>query len=72
LGLALGTPGDERIPWQRARVVALPADVMARKDAAIAEFRTQVTGIGPGPADGPVLPDQVLDHFRRRFEVVLT
>jgi LmbE family N-acetylglucosaminyl deacetylase len=66
------TPGDERIPWKRARAVALPEDVMARKEAAIAEFRTQVTAIGPGLADGPVLPERVLDHFRRRFEVVLT
>jgi LmbE family N-acetylglucosaminyl deacetylase len=66
------SPGDERIPWKRARAVAVPADVMARKDAAIAEFRSQVTAIGPGPADGPVLPERVLDHFRRRVEVVLT
>lgn len=65
-------PGDERIPWHRARSVAVPADVMARKEAAIAEFRTQVTAIGPGVADGPVLPERVLDHFRRRVEVVLT
>jgi LmbE family N-acetylglucosaminyl deacetylase len=66
------TPGDERIPWKRARAVALPENVLARKSAAIAEFHTQVTAIGPGPADGPVLPGQVLEHFRRRFEVVLT
>ena len=32
----------------------------------------QVEPIGPGPADGPVLPDRVLAHFRRDHEVVLT
>jgi LmbE family N-acetylglucosaminyl deacetylase len=66
------TPGDARIPWQRARAVELPMDVMARKNAAIAEFRTQVIAIGPDPADAPVLPGRVLDHFRRRVEVLLT
>jgi LmbE family N-acetylglucosaminyl deacetylase len=66
------TPADERIPWHRARAVALPTEVLAGKEAAIAEFRTQVTAIGPDPADGPVLTERVLDHFRRRVEVVLT
>lgn len=65
------TPGDERVPWERARTVALPPEVVARKAAAIAELRSQVSPIGPGPADGPVLPSRVLDHFRRDVEVVL-
>jgi LmbE family N-acetylglucosaminyl deacetylase len=65
------TPGDERVPWERARSVPLTPDVVARKAAAIAEFRTQVEAIGPEPADGPVLPPRVLDHFRRDHEVVL-
>lgn len=65
-------PGDSTIPWDRARVVALPADVRASKDAAIAEFRTQINAIGPAPEDGPVLPERVLAHFRRDVEVVLT
>lgn len=65
-------PGDSRIPWERARTVALPADVMESKAAAIAEFRTQVESIGPHLADGPVLPQRVLDHFLRDIEVVFT
>jgi LmbE family N-acetylglucosaminyl deacetylase len=65
------TPDDNSLPWQRARVVALPPDVQARKAAAIAEFRTQVHRIGSDPADGTVLPARVLDHFRRAVEVVL-
>jgi LmbE family N-acetylglucosaminyl deacetylase len=64
-------PEDVRVPWDRARAVALPGDVVAAKAAAIAEFRTQVGAIGPEPADGPVLPERVLDHFRRDTEVVL-
>ena len=65
-------PGDSRIPWERARTVALPADVMESKAAAIAEFRTQVESIGPDLADGPVLPQRVVDHFLRDIEVVFT
>jgi LmbE family N-acetylglucosaminyl deacetylase len=65
------TPDDNSLPWHRARAVSLPPDVMARKAAAIAEFRTQVRPIGPGAADGPVLPARVLDHFLRDIEVVL-
>jgi LmbE family N-acetylglucosaminyl deacetylase len=64
-------PGDGRVPWGRARVVPLPVDVVERKAAAIASFRTQVQSLGPDPADGPVLPPRVLDHFRRDYEVVL-
>jgi LmbE family N-acetylglucosaminyl deacetylase len=66
------TPGDERVPWERARAVPLRADIVARKAAAVAEFHTQIAPIGPDPADGPVLPASVLDHFRREFEVLLT
>jgi hypothetical protein len=52
--------------------VDLPDRVRAAKAAAVACFRSQVTAIGPGPADGPVLPARVLAHFARAFEVVLS
>lgn len=65
------TPDDNCLPWDRARAVFLPPAVKARKAAAIAEFRSQVLPIGPEPADGAVLTERVLDHFRRDFEVVL-
>ncbi len=59
------------MPWTRARRVDLDASARDRKAAAVGCFRSQVEPIGPGPADGPVLPDRVLAHFRRDHEVVL-
>jgi LmbE family N-acetylglucosaminyl deacetylase len=64
-------PDDLRVPWARARRVDLDAETAARKAAAVGCFRTQVTAIGPAPADAAVLPDRVLAHFRRGHEVVL-
>lgn len=64
-------PEDERVPWERARRVDLPADVRARKAAAVECFASQVRPIGPEPADGPVLPPGVLAHFTRDHEMVL-
>jgi LmbE family N-acetylglucosaminyl deacetylase len=64
-------PDDDRVPWARARRVDLDDATRERKAAAVRCFRSQVEPIGPGPADGPVLPDRVLAHFRRHHEVVL-
>lgn len=64
-------PGDDRVPWHRARRVDLPPAVRAAKAAAVAEFRSQITALGPEPADAPVLPAHVLARFARPFEVVL-
>ncbi len=64
-------PDDARVPWSRARRVELDDDATARKAAAVGCFRTQVAAIGPAPADAAVLPDRVLAHFRRDYEVVL-
>ena len=64
-------PGDERVPWERARRVDLPVEVRARKAAAVGCFASQVRPIGPEPADGPVLSPGMLAHFARDHEVVL-
>jgi len=64
-------PDDDRVPWKRARRVDLDESARERKAAAVGCFLSQVEPIGPGPADGPVLPDRVLAHFRRDHEVVL-
>jgi LmbE family N-acetylglucosaminyl deacetylase len=66
------TPEDNSLPWSRARAMALPPDVVARKAAAIDEFHTQVRPIGPDPQDAAVLPPRVIEHFLRDAEVVLT
>ncbi len=60
-------PGDPRVPWDRAREVALPPAVRAAKQAAIACFTTQVHPLGPDPA---VLPPQFLAHADRDHEVL--
>lgn len=62
-------PGEDRVPWDRALRVDLPADVRARKAAAVSCFASQVRSLGPDPADGPVLPPGVLAHFARDYEV---
>lgn len=64
-------PDDPRVPWTRARRVCLDAEVRDRKAAAMGCFVSQVAPIGPAEADGPVLPDRVLAHFRRDHEVLL-
>jgi len=54
-------PGDARVPWDRARRVALSAELATRKQAAIQAFTSQLTD--RGPATGPVLPAGVMAHF---------
>jgi LmbE family N-acetylglucosaminyl deacetylase len=63
------TPGDRRVPWHRACQVRLPAEVAARKRAAIDAFASQLADRGPGV--GPVLPAGIVAHFTRSEEVLL-
>ena len=63
-------PGDDRVPWHRARRVALDAAERAAKQSAVARFVTQVRPLGPGSEDAVVLPPEVLAHFDRDLEVV--
>ena len=65
-------PGDARIPWDRARLVALPPAVLRAKESAIGAFRTQVEPLGPEPADAAILPPHVCARFLRPYEVVFT
>ncbi|SDG56510.1 PIG-L deacetylase family protein [Klenkia brasiliensis] len=60
-------PGDPRLPWDRARAVALPPGVRDAKRAAVACFTTQVHPLGPDPA---VLPPEFLAHADRDHEVL--
>lgn len=62
-------PDDRRVPWRRACQVRLPAEVAARKRAAIDAFTSQLTDRGPDT--GPVLPAQIVAHFTRAEEVLL-
>lgn len=63
-----GEPED--LPWSRTLRVDLPPEVRAGKAAAVAEFVTQVSPLGPLPEDAPVLPPYVLARFARLCEVV--
>jgi LmbE family N-acetylglucosaminyl deacetylase len=63
-------PGDGRVPWASASSVLLPAAAQEAKRRAIEAFSSQLVPLGPAPTDGPVLPEAVLAHHRRPFEVV--
>ena len=65
------TPDDVRVPWELARRVELDDTARQRKATAIDCFVSQVIALGPAHEDGPVLPDGVLAHFRRTYEVLL-
>jgi LmbE family N-acetylglucosaminyl deacetylase len=62
-------PGDHRVPWPRACQVRLPAEVAARKRAAISALASQLAD--RGPELGPVLPAGIVAHFTRSEEVLL-
>ena len=63
-------PGDERVPWAAASAVRCPVEARQAKHRAIRAFRTQLEPLGPAGADRPVLPEAVLAHHLRPFEVV--
>jgi LmbE family N-acetylglucosaminyl deacetylase len=61
-------PGDPRFPWDDVRLVDV-SEQLERKAEAITRFASQLEPRGEA---GPVLPPEVLSHFTRPFEVVLT
>jgi LmbE family N-acetylglucosaminyl deacetylase len=63
-------PGDDRMPWDRARRISLPSPVSAAKRAAAAEYRTQVQPLSDDPADAAILPPEVLERLLRDSETV--
>ena len=63
-------PGDDRVPWYRARRLDLPPAARQAKEAAIQAFPSQIADLGPAPADAAILPPHVLARFRRPFEVL--
>ncbi|MBA2415148.1 MAG: PIG-L family deacetylase [Geodermatophilaceae bacterium] len=65
-------PGDPRVPWSRARSIALDDDTHAAKLAAVDCFASQIRPLSPEPEDAPVLTAGMLERLRRRTEVVLT
>ncbi|MBM2615674.1 PIG-L family deacetylase [Actinoplanes sp. LDG1-06] len=64
------TPGDTRVPWDRAWRVPLGQNARKAKRAAIEAFPSQIAPLGPAPADAAILPAHVLARFDRPYEVV--
>jgi LmbE family N-acetylglucosaminyl deacetylase len=63
------SPGDPRVPWDRALRIPLPPRIAARKRAAITRFASQTEDRGHGL--GPVLAPGMIAHFTRAMEVLL-
>ena len=63
------SPGDPRVPWDRALRVPLPPRAAGRKRAAITCFTSQTEDRGHGL--GPVLSPGMVAHFTRAMEVLL-
>lgn len=61
-------PNDIRLPWKNAIVLDLGFEVCRKKRLAIEEFKSQIE---PDPSTGnpPILPKNVIEHFRRPFEI---
>ncbi|KTT33153.1 acetylglucosaminylphosphatidylinositol deacetylase [Pseudomonas oryzihabitans] len=65
------TPGDPRVPWERARRLNLEQDVLAVKKQAVNAFGSQLSE-DPSTGQGPILPPAVVARLTRAWEVYLT
>lgn len=63
-------PDDPVVPWDRLRRVRLDDTEAVAKQAAIAAYRSQITG--PSADIEAVLPDHVLAHFADGHELLLS
>jgi LmbE family N-acetylglucosaminyl deacetylase len=63
-------PGDERVPWQRARALRLSESARARKRDATRAFRSQLEPLGAGEDEAAIVAPAVLEHFDRDVEIV--
>lgn len=64
------TPGDARVPWERAHRLNLDADVLALKKQAINAFGSQLSA-DASTGQGPILPPPVVARLTRAWEVYL-
>ncbi len=62
-------PRSDDLPWALVQRLEIEASAIAAKDAAIAAYRSQHEQLSADPADGPVLDEAMLQHFRRPFEI---
>lgn len=61
-------PGDGAMPWSHARKLALPAEAVERKRAALACFTSQVEGDASTGA-APILPAFAMERVLHPFEL---
>lgn len=61
--------GTPRMPWDRARLLALPAELLARKRAAVQAFRSQWQR-DPDCPHTPVLRSSTWERLQRPFELL--
>lgn len=64
-------PGDGRLPWPRARRLALSASVQQRKRLAVQAFKSQLEPDASTGA-GPILRASTVSRAARPFEVLFT
>lgn len=61
--------GDPRLPWRRARLVALDGATASRKQDAVREFESQLQR-DPSTGAGPILRATTVERATRPFELV--
>lgn len=63
-------PDDSRVPWHRARLVAIDAQALARKRAAMTEHVSQCDA-DPSTGRPAILTEHTLDRLMQDHEIVL-
>ncbi|MBU2285047.1 MAG: PIG-L family deacetylase, partial [Gammaproteobacteria bacterium] len=64
-------PGDARLPWSRARQLALDASIVQRKTDAVQSFASQLAA-DPSTGRGPILRSTTVARAARPFEIYLS
>jgi LmbE family N-acetylglucosaminyl deacetylase len=59
------------VPWDRCRQLEMGRRARARKRWSTMAFESQISALGPGEADAPILPEPLLRRFWRPFEVFI-
>lgn len=62
---------ERDVPWRIASRHRCSLAALRRKAEAMDAYRSQTEPLSDHPADAAVVPDSVLQHFRRPFETVL-
>jgi LmbE family N-acetylglucosaminyl deacetylase len=65
------TPGDPRLPWQRARKLPLDDHILRRKQQAVQCFQTQLQD-DPTTGKEAILPPHVLARLLHPYEIYFT